>query len=138
MRVGRDGGVHRGAELRRRIEHDREQGDARVHLHGEPDHEQRKTEIANAPRNEPALAKRPHAVLRGGRARERRRPRVPPSAAPAVLAIKSMTFASRGGTNICSVSIVNDIAAPAAIATESRPAGGRRRGTSATKKPNGA
>ena len=39
--------------------------------------------------------------------------------------------------NICSVSIANDSAAPAATATDSRAPAGRRRGINATKKPNG-
>src|SRR5215470_18489173 len=62
----------------------------------------------------------------------------PPSVAPVVFEMRSIRLASRGGTNICSDSIAKESAAPAAIATESLPSGGRRRGTSATKKPNGA
>ena|SRR5207302_10445395 len=62
----------------------------------------------------------------------------PPSVAPAVLEMRSITFASRGGTNICNVSSTKESAAPAATATEIRPSGGRLRGTSATKQPNGA
>ncbi len=66
---GRDAAVvHRG-----------EQRNARIHLHDEPDHEQRDPEIAHGARQEPPVAHRRDRRLRARRARQGQRQRSPKS-----------------------------------------------------------
>ena len=79
------------------VVHRGEQRNARIHLHDEPDHEQRDPEIAHGARQEPPVAHRRDLRLRARRTRQGQRRSAPPRAVPVALDSRSATLASRVG-----------------------------------------